>query len=193
MKRQIINLFVLAVPFSLIMLIFYSCGNDTVTPNTSNNTNCGSHHTIHYGPFNYIQNTNTFVENGTTRVFQFSAIPTSIIDSICTHGKPVAEGSAIWTQSDTTRSFSLRLVVVQDPLFVPYSSDGTIVPGQSYDWNGSVNVGLVQSYGNGPGKIYDLRVEVRFRSFGTEQQDLAWLLARSFGCSMTLNYDDYKP
>ncbi len=176
----------------IVLILLYSCnGNDTTTNTT--NSNCGPHHTLSFGPFNNSAYTNTFIETGNIRVFQFSAIPLTTIDSICTFTEPPATGHSNWIPIDTIRPFSSKLVCNVNPALEPYTSNGDYFhSGDTTIWSGSLDAGLQQSYGNGPGMIYDLRGEVRFRSWGTLSQDSSFLAARNYSCSMTLVYDEYK-
>ncbi len=179
--------------FSAAIFLSSGCGDDTVTNNTVTDNGCGSNHALHYGTFTANQYTNTLLESGNTRVFQFSAIPFTTISNICTKNEPPASGNFAWFASDTSHPFTVELVVNVSPVFSPYITLGTIThSGNAYTWSGNINAGLVQAYGDGPGEIIDLRIDVSFRSLGSLFADSLLLSNRSAACSMDLHYDEYR-
>lgn len=173
---------------ALSMILLSSCGGDDKVTNNTQNSDCGSHHTLSYGPLSAY--TNTYLED-TIRVFQFSAIPFSSISNICTHGKPLAKGTSSWTFGGPT--ISAALVVNIGAGLQPYRTPGTYaLNGIFMEWDGTINVGLQQAFGNGPGEIYDLRIDISFRTQGTLALDEQYLTNSGVRCSMTLDYDEYS-
>ena len=181
------------------IIYFNSCnsGTDTVT-NTTNSSNCGPHHSVRYpgsGEFTASQYTNTFVDGSGYRVFQFSAIPFTTIDGVCTKSKPLGTGDAAFTEGDTTRPFNCFLHAEVFAGFAGYTVGGdyTYPGGSVVNWRSdNLNIGLQQNYGEGPGSILDFRVDVKFRSTGNLQTDSLIMYYRGFTCHMVLAYDEYR-
>lgn len=193
MKIKILYLLLLIVPCTMVFRC--NCGSDTVTPPTNND--CGPHHSQRYpasGEINMGDYTNTFIEGSNTRVFQYSAIPFTTIDGLCTKSKPSATGNASYSQGDTGRPLSVYLKVLVSAGLQPYSDAGEYhFPGAtSITWDGLISVGLQQAYGEGPGSILDLRVEAKFRTTGNFTTDSLILALRAFTCNMNLAYDEYR-
>lgn len=192
MKSLIFYILFLSIPFSIIY--FYSCGSDIVT-STTQNSNCGPHHNVRYpgaGEFDSSDYTFTTVDANNKRVFQFSAIPFTTITNVCTKSKPKLDGLAGWV-GDTSRGFRVLVHADIGGISSGYTDlGGYLQSGLDWSWLGSTTIGLIQAYGNGPGEITDMRVDVKFLTFGSLAQDQNYLEQIRFECHMTLDYDEYR-
>ncbi len=172
MKVNKIN-FILFFTLLFIVIVFSSCGDDNNPTNSQATGDCGAHHTITKElPVDSFSN--QFLGTGDIRTFQYSI---GGIDNICTHGKPRLFWEAFYS-NDNTRRLTIRGVA-------RWHIFGADVPG-TYDsslsslisWTGTYEVGLQQAFGEGPGNLSDVRVDVSFPTLGSPGADLDYMRQR---------------
>jgi len=185
MKLKQINIFPVMIFFTF--LVFSSCDNNNVTnPNVA----CGGTQEL-LKVFLSGQYTNTYLDASNFRVFQYNTLNGTTIENICTYEEPPASATAD-LNDDPTDPILIAIEVLTGPT-VPYTSFGTKVhvSGDHYTWSGSVPVGLQQEYGNGPGRVLSLQVEISFPTRGTFPQDSVFLSQSNFFTTVKFDYHDH--